>query len=225
MARITFEIDQETKRQIKSRLGKDGLKIKEVFGDFCNQYADFGLSPGQFIKWDDRNSLPHCSAVYFIIDSNGEILYIGATKALKKRMGAHDKWVAYSKCNASIFWLEVPEDLMFSVEEQMIYIVQPQLNYTFKSEENGEGQMVKRTPGRPPKHESGAMVVYRLRVPEELKAWLDQTGTDATRNILENAKRRDEESGGAPNVGDACRECGAEGCGAGFCILCGGVPE
>ena len=64
--------------------------------------------------------------------------------------------------------------------------------------------MTKRKPGRPPKHASGAMTVYRLRVPAKMKVWLDAQGADEARRIIEDAMRAEGERYAT------CSSCGAE---------------
>jgi len=46
MARIAFDIDDQTKREIKVRLAREGRTLSDVMRAFCLHYKDFGLQAG-----------------------------------------------------------------------------------------------------------------------------------------------------------------------------------
>jgi hypothetical protein len=78
-----------------------------------------------------RNSLPECSAIYFVM--NGEdILYIGATINLLQRWNSHHRWEQFSKIQGiKIVWLQCNEtDLIFEIEKALITYFQPSFNRT-----------------------------------------------------------------------------------------------
>lgn len=56
-----------------------------------------------------KNQLPNICAVYFILDDNGIVLYVGATQTLKRRLtGSHHRGQAFTDNNATVVqWREV----------------------------------------------------------------------------------------------------------------------
>lgn len=44
MARVAFDIDEKTKREIRIRLAEEGTTLSEVMRAFCSHYKNFGLS-------------------------------------------------------------------------------------------------------------------------------------------------------------------------------------
>jgi excinuclease UvrABC nuclease subunit len=81
----------------------------------------------------ERRSLPECAAVYFVLNSNDEILYIGGTVNLFQR------WLTHHRCDQltnmgdgiRITWLECSEPgLLPEIETALIKHFQPTLNRT-----------------------------------------------------------------------------------------------
>lgn len=175
MDRITFEIDNETKRKIKSRLGESGHTIKQVFGDFCTQYAEFGLLPGRYISIDNRRKLPEIAAVYFIIGDNENVLYIGATKQLKARIANHHRLSEFKEKNAKVFWIEANQDLAFELESELTELLEPELDQANN--------------GRPTKFDVPLDCLVRARVPDDLAEWVRSQGNqaDVLRRLIEQA--------------------------------------
>jgi excinuclease UvrABC nuclease subunit len=82
----------------------------------------------------ERRNLPNCPAVYFVLNSSSEILYIGGTANLAQR------WLTHHRCNQltnmgddgiRIAWLECSEPaLLPEIEAALIKHFQPSLNRT-----------------------------------------------------------------------------------------------
>ena len=63
MARVAFDVDEKTKREIKVRLAEEGRTLSEVMRTLCLYYRDFGLEGLEMIGSDhphreDGNELP-----------------------------------------------------------------------------------------------------------------------------------------------------------------------
>ena len=81
----------------------------------------------------ERRSLPECAAVYFVLNSSDEILYIGATVNLAQRWLAHHRWHQLVEMGDGIrlAWLEYSEPaLLAEIEAALINHFQPTLNCT-----------------------------------------------------------------------------------------------
>lgn len=127
MVRIAFDIDEKTKREIKIRLAEESRTLSEVMRTFCSHYKDFGLYPGQQIRWEDRGTLPDTPAVYFIY-ANGEVQYVGQTISLCTRFGGHHRSHQFAELGASIFWVGAPTDILMELESWFIEALEPPLN-------------------------------------------------------------------------------------------------
>lgn len=76
--------------------------------------------------------LPHVSGVYKIINSQGQVVYIGQAKNINKRWkkGHHKlgEIIAKYGLNVYIEWVVVPEWLLNRVENTAISFYQPEFN-------------------------------------------------------------------------------------------------
>lgn len=73
--------------------------------------------------------LPDICAVYFVVDSSGKVLYVGATKALGRRWRTHSRKKDFAKHNASsIEWESVSPRRLGRVEQDAIERLRPILN-------------------------------------------------------------------------------------------------
>lgn len=79
---------------------------------------------------EQRKSLPICSAIYFAIDANNIIQYIGIASSLKSRWAAHHKENELIKIgNIRLAWLEVSDkSLLPTIEKALINWFNPPLN-------------------------------------------------------------------------------------------------
>lgn len=85
------------------------------------------------LKLQERRSLPECAAVYFVLNSSDDILYIGGTVNLAQRWLAHHRWYQLVEMGDGIrlAWLECSEPaLLLEIEAALINHFQPTLNRT-----------------------------------------------------------------------------------------------
>lgn len=77
----------------------------------------------------DRLTLKECEAVYFILDANGDPLYIGSTVYLKSRLGCH-RIVKGSPENGavSVAWFACDWATANEIEHDLIFKLKPPLN-------------------------------------------------------------------------------------------------
>ena len=84
----------------------------------------------------DKNRLPNCAAIYFVTDSNGQIIYIGRTVNLVARWKDHHRFNQLKRFNRknllSISWLNCSNDLstLSKLENEFINLYKPPLNWT-----------------------------------------------------------------------------------------------
>jgi predicted GIY-YIG superfamily endonuclease len=84
----------------------------------------------------DKNRLPNCAAIYFVTDSNGQIIYIGRTVNLVSRWKDHHRFNQLKRFNRknllSISWLNCSNDLstLSKLENEFINLYKPPLNWT-----------------------------------------------------------------------------------------------
>ena len=83
-----------------------------------------------FVALDCTRTLPACSAVYFVRDGDGNILYIGRTVNLLKRWKNHvkKKQILAAHHAPVIAWLEVPREQLKLTEGRFIRELRPALN-------------------------------------------------------------------------------------------------
>lgn len=103
-----------------------------------------------------RADLPDCSAIYFAIADNGEVLYIGRAASLAQRWGSHHRRYQLEQVgNVRIAWLEADAAALAALEFGLVERFQPSLNGTLI--DNGPD-------GR---------VSCHIRIPLKLYKWLD----------------------------------------------------
>lgn len=74
-----------------------------------------------------RSDLPRCSAVYFVRDGSGQVLYVGSASNLKRRWINHGQ-VRYITEQCVIAWAELPHDQVRITESIMVQRYNPPLN-------------------------------------------------------------------------------------------------
>ncbi len=82
----------------------------------------------------NRNQLPTCSAIYFAIDAQNRILYVGKAKNLLTRWKNHHRLYSLKELDkdysVSLYWQPWPEDNLDEAERLLIQQLQPLLNET-----------------------------------------------------------------------------------------------
>lgn len=84
----------------------------------------------------EKNRLPNCAAIYFVADSNGQVIYIGRTVNLVARWKDHHRFNQLKRFNRknllSISWLNCSNDLsaLSNLENELINLYKPPLNWT-----------------------------------------------------------------------------------------------
>jgi excinuclease UvrABC nuclease subunit len=81
------------------------------------------------VPFKERHKLPHVKAVYFALTSDSNVLYIGATQDLYRRMKYHNYIKRLEDSGCSSIALYVCDIMLLAeVEEAMISQFQPPLN-------------------------------------------------------------------------------------------------
>jgi predicted GIY-YIG superfamily endonuclease len=97
---------------------------------------EFNLSELPSVHLLEKGSLPNCAAIYFVCDSQGQILYIGRTVNLVERWREHHRFNQLKRLNRknriSISWLTCSNDINFlsSLENEFIKLYRPPLNWS-----------------------------------------------------------------------------------------------
>lgn len=100
--------------------------------------ADFDIAALPFVPFEDRRHIPHESAVYFVIDSADEVIYVGKSVDIRVRWKTHHLLPLLAKgAGLRIAWL-VPERAgrLEEIESEMIRSIRPTLNVIGKPREN-----------------------------------------------------------------------------------------
>ncbi len=99
-------------------------------------FPEFDLSQLPFQYLAQRDSLPDCPAIYFAIDSNQRVLYVGKAIKLLTRWKNHHRFEHLNKLNRKspikLAWMVCPNDpdLLSKAESYFIDFYQPLLNQT-----------------------------------------------------------------------------------------------
>lgn len=81
------------------------------------------------VSLEERMKLPCIPCVYFAIDSQGQIQYIGRSTNPRRRFQAHNKGFELGKMlDVRIAYLETDIDLLSEIEQALINWFQPPLN-------------------------------------------------------------------------------------------------
>lgn len=84
------------------------------------------------VNIENKNLLPEISSVYFVIDSNNMIQYIGRAQNIKQRWLSHHRYNQLSKIGGlRIVYLQIEDiDLLRDIETILIGYYKPPLNNT-----------------------------------------------------------------------------------------------
>lgn len=83
-----------------------------------------------------KDKLPNCAAIYFVSDSQGQVLYVGRTVNLVKRWREHHRFNQLKRLNRknriSISWLTCSNDIntLANLENEFIKLYKPPLNWS-----------------------------------------------------------------------------------------------
>jgi excinuclease UvrABC nuclease subunit len=78
-----------------------------------------------------KEKLPTCPAVYFVLSNQREILYIGRANNLRNRWQNHHRFTQVNRLGARIAWMEVAnESELPEIERNLISTFKPLLNGT-----------------------------------------------------------------------------------------------
>ncbi len=85
----------------------------------------------------EKSNLPAIPAIYFVWSSN-KLLYIGKTSNLKQRFYQHHRIVSFleSGIDTRIAWFPAHADELPSLEQDLIELLEPDLNYTLTGQPN-----------------------------------------------------------------------------------------
>lgn len=92
----------------------------------------FRLEQLPSIDFEDRNQLPEVAGIYFAIDSNDNIQYIGQSMNIRNRLRTHNRKQQLSELSGvRIAYLEVSDtSLLNDIEQALIDYFDPFLNGT-----------------------------------------------------------------------------------------------
>lgn len=94
--------------------------------------SDFDLSKLPSLFWSQKASLPNCPAVYFVVDSENRVLYVGKATNLLARWKDHHRFEQLNKINRKIplrlAWLECSLQKLDATEKLFIENCLPLLN-------------------------------------------------------------------------------------------------
>ncbi|NJN13465.1 MAG: GIY-YIG nuclease family protein, partial [Richelia sp. RM1_1_1] len=84
----------------------------------------------------EKDKLPSCAAIYFVSDSNGQIIYIGRTVNLVERWREHHRFNQLKRFNrktrVTISWISCSNDIkiLSQLENEFINLYKPPLNWS-----------------------------------------------------------------------------------------------
>ncbi|ERT07231.1 GIY-YIG catalytic domain protein [Lyngbya aestuarii BL J] len=99
-------------------------------------YPEINLSSLPSLSLLNKDQLPHCSAIYFLLDCENRVLYVGKARNLCARWKDHHRFEQLKKLNRKsnikIAWLvcENNKELLDQTERYFIELYQPLLNKT-----------------------------------------------------------------------------------------------
>lgn len=78
-----------------------------------------------------KEKLPACPAVYFVLSNQKEILYIGRANNLRNRWQNHHRFAQVNRLDTRIAWMEVADEgELPEIERNLISAFKPLLNGT-----------------------------------------------------------------------------------------------
>ncbi|MCA1991896.1 MAG: GIY-YIG nuclease family protein [Coleofasciculus sp. S288] len=84
----------------------------------------------------EKDKLPNCAAIYFVSDSQGQVLYVGRTVNLLERWREHHRFNQLKRLNRkkriSISWMTCSNDIniLSNLENELIKLYKPPLNWS-----------------------------------------------------------------------------------------------
>lgn len=96
--------------------------------------SNFNIGELPYVTLSERQQLPDCAAVYFVIDVNDRILYVGQAKNLLARWKNHHRLYKLEQLNQEspvrLAWQVCNEEDLSEIEKRLITEYQPLLNNT-----------------------------------------------------------------------------------------------
>lgn len=128
--RPTLSEDEQTVRLSAKVPQSVKDKIEEIGNGNISLGVRLLIKFGHTVLWSDRESVPNIPAVYMIFGSDGSLLYIGQTIALSQRLRTHSRSKQFEAAGGIIRWFDVPENLLLTIESELIHRLDPELNGT-----------------------------------------------------------------------------------------------
>lgn len=156
--------------------------------------ASVDVSALPWLPLEAKSAFPRQPCVYFAIDDQNAIQYVGRAKNAKQRWGSHHKYKDLKALDGiRIAYLFLPADSLPKVEAQFIARFAPPLNCT-----------THRTVTTPKKQKGGLRVVTEVELDIDLKQARKDSGRSATSIAAEvgisSAHLYGVESGGAVSL-------------------------
>lgn len=83
------------------------------------------------LAFEDRHDLPECPALYFVLNSKRDVMYIGQTGNLNGRWKGHHRALQMQNSNCRIHWYRVDnESKRVDIENRAIDYFRPPWNNT-----------------------------------------------------------------------------------------------
>lgn len=135
---------------------------------------DFSVpDPVPFVGFAKRSDLPKLSGVYCLVE-DGEILYVGKTRDLRKRWQSHHKSAVIKNASqAKIFYILAEESILSQIEVALIKYFAPPLNKT----PGGDGRNAK----------ADAPRRVQLRIPVQYLEVFDSYSADQLSELMTRA--------------------------------------
>jgi len=120
---------------------------------------------------EERRALPDCAAIYFVLDNDDAVLYIGRAISLVRRWMAHHRAKQLLGIGSTrIAWLAVSDiALLDDIERACIIHFEPSLN---GDEIDGGSKLAK-----------DGETWITVRVPQDVKDWLDEWAIKKERSV------------------------------------------
>jgi predicted GIY-YIG superfamily endonuclease len=97
---------------------------------------NFTISELPSIKLLQKSNLPNCAAIYFVSDSEGQVIYVGRTVNLVERWREHHRYNQLKRLNRktpiTISWMTCSNDIktLIELENKFIKLYKPPLNWS-----------------------------------------------------------------------------------------------
>lgn len=139
---MNIRLDDLTIETIKSLASENSMSESQVV---TRSIISLDTKMLPVMMMSDKARLPNVNAIYFVIDENDAIVYIGQSKQLRQRWASHDKRYLFTK-QMHIAWAEISDaGLLLAIEKACIDHFQPLLNTPSGRPRNGDEKVIKTT--------------------------------------------------------------------------------